>query len=84
MTAKVSEKALLKSNDVEMSLSKLEAPLESQHIEVAQLSPDQAAKVEKRVVLKQDLTIVLLLSGCTFFNFLVSMKTLACGFMVLG
>lgn len=38
------------------------------------LSPTQYSKLEKRVVLKQDLTIVLLLCGCYFFAYLVMLS----------
>ena len=50
---------------------------EAQHVEVAGLSPAAAARLEKRVVLKQDLTVVLLLAGAAFFAYLVSPQSLA-------
>lgn len=41
------------------------------HVESITVPAQDAKRIERLVVLKQDLTIVLLLSGCAFFNFLV-------------
>lgn len=43
----------------------------AQATELDSLPTERLEKVERRVVLKQDLTIVLLLAGCYFFAYLV-------------
>ncbi len=58
---------------VEMLEGKLRNEADAHNVEDASPSQQQAhlSKLEKRVVLKQDLTVVLLLAGCYFFAYLV-------------
>ena len=79
------EKALYQSKHVEFPAAqlddsaKLEGNVDVQGVdEITSLSPAQATKVEKRVVIKQDLTIVLLLAVCGFLTYLVSLRALDC------
>ena len=60
--------------DLEVEASQVENTSDVRHGGFATLSPADAKKIEKKVVRKQDLAIVLLLSGCTFLNFLVRLE----------
>jgi hypothetical protein len=67
----VSKEQMSLSKHIEMSSSPKDEKNYAQDAECAGPSAEHLAKVEKKVVLKQDLSIVLLLAGCYFFAYLV-------------
>lgn len=60
------------SKHLEMMEDKVKSHAEHEDVELNPSRPLNKSKAEKRVVLKQDLSIVLLLAGCFFFAYLVS------------
>ena len=71
MDQNISEKPMSLSRHLETADPHVEKKARAEDVELASPSMAHMAKVEKRVVLKQDLTIVLLLAGCYFFAYLV-------------